>query len=71
MNTYSVRDANGESLGTVQAGNTDEALERAKVLYGDSVTVMPQLTTTTIGFDPLWVLLAILLAGMYFKKKRS
>jgi hypothetical protein len=70
MNTYSVQ-LNGESLGTLQASNIDEAIERAKTLYGADVTVMQQYTTNTIGFDPMWILLALLLAGMYFRKKRS
>ncbi len=74
MNTYSVHSTlqfDGESLGTVQASNIDEALERAKTLYGADVTVIQQYTTSTIGFDPMWILLALLLAGMYFRKKRS
>ncbi len=74
MNTYGVYPANtfdGELLGTVQADNIDEALERAKTLYGADVIVMQQYTTNAIGFDPLWILLALLLAGMYFRKKRS
>ncbi len=70
MNTYGVY-SNGESVGTVQAGNVDEALERAKTLYGADVTVMQQYTSNAIGFDPMWILLALLLAGMYFRKKRS
>jgi hypothetical protein len=71
MNTYIVNDENGATLGTIPANSVDEAREQAIFLYGPNITVVRQYDTRTIGFDPLWALLAILILAMYAKKKRS
>lgn len=71
MNTYIISDSTGATLGTMKANSAEEAHEQAVFIYGPDITVTRQYNTGTIGFDPLWILLAILLGGMYFKKKRS
>lgn len=71
MNTYVISDSTGATLGTIKANSADDAREQATFIYGPDITVTMQYTTGTIGFDPLWILLAVLLGAMYFKKKRT
>jgi hypothetical protein len=69
MNTYSVNDSNGVSIGTIQAADADTALSNAIFLYGPDVSVVRQYSTNALSIDPIWILLALLLAAQMTRKK--
>lgn len=72
MNTYSVyrlNELDGESIGVVQAIGIEEATNKAKFTYGTDVYVVRQYSTSTTSFDPIWILLALLLVAVLTKKR--
>ena len=72
MNTYVVKDPNGNTVLTVNANSIDEAWSKAELLQGASIlgyTIEKQYATSTSTLDPIWILMGILVAAMLFGAK--
>lgn len=76
MNTYVLKDPNGNTVATLHANDMDAAWEQAFGLLGEIVssgsgyTIERQLTASATSIDPLWILLGLLAVAMLWGNSR-
>lgn len=67
MNTYVIKDPNGETVLTLNANTIDEAWDKASLLVGAEIlgfTIERQITSSASTLDPMWILMGALLVVM-------
>ena len=72
MNTYVVKDPNGNTVLTLNANTIDEAWDKAGLLVGVDIlgfTVERQITSSASALDPMWILMGALLVVMLLASK--